>query len=55
MTQSMLYDPSNYRHWVKLGELRLKLGDHAGAREAYERAHALRSWVGVPPFLKEGT
>ncbi|NQU41623.1 MAG: O-antigen ligase family protein [Lentisphaerae bacterium] len=55
MTQSMVYDPQNYRHWIKLGDLRLKLNDHDGAREAYERAHALRSWVGMPTRLKEGT
>ncbi|MBT3294372.1 MAG: O-antigen ligase family protein [Verrucomicrobia bacterium] len=53
MAQSMVYDPKNYRHWRKLGELRLKLGDRDGAREAYEAAHALRAWVGVPAHLKE--
>ncbi|MDP6491397.1 MAG: O-antigen ligase family protein, partial [Kiritimatiellia bacterium] len=53
MTQSMVYDPKNYRHWRKLGELRWKLKDREGARKAYEEAHALRSWVGVPAYLKE--
>jgi hypothetical protein len=53
MTQSMMYDPKNYRHWIKLGEIRLKLNDRDGAREAYERAHALRRWVRVPAHLKE--
>ncbi len=55
MTQSMVYDPMNYRHWRKLGEYRWKLKDRDGAREAYERAHELRDWVKVPAHLKEDT
>lgn len=53
MTQSMEYDPKNYRHWRKLGELRWKLKDRDGAREAYERAHELREWVKTPPYMRE--
>ena len=30
MSQSMVYDPKNYRHWRKLGELRFKQGDRDG-------------------------
>lgn len=55
MTQSMEYDPKNYRHWRKLGEMRERLKDRDGAREAYERAHALRDWVKVPAHLREDT
>ncbi len=54
MTQSMVYNPMNYRHWRKLGELREKrLKDRDGAREAYERASELRDWVKVPAHLRE--
>ncbi len=55
MTQSMVYDPMNYRHWRKLGEMRERLNDREGAREAYERAHELRDWVKVPVHLLEDT
>lgn len=51
MTQSIVYDPNNYRHWRRLGEMRWRLRDHEGARQAYEHAHALRAWVKVPPYL----
>jgi len=53
MTQAMVYDPKNYRRWRKLGEMRERLKDRDGAREAHERAHELRDWVKVPPHLRE--
>ncbi len=53
MTQSMVYDPKNYRHWRQLGELRLNLKDREGARKAYEEASELRDWVRVPAHLRE--
>jgi tetratricopeptide (TPR) repeat protein len=48
ITQAGEYDPKNYRLWKYLGELRLALGNRAGARDAFKRVHELRSWVNIP-------
>ena len=53
ITQSVTYDPQNYRFWRELGHLRLSLGDKAGAREAFKRTQALRSWVKVPEIPED--
>lgn len=42
------YDPLSYRLWQYLGYVRLGLHDYHGARKAFARMHALRSWVEVP-------
>jgi hypothetical protein len=53
ISQAAAYDPKNYRLWKELGDLRLYLGDRAGARQAYDRVKALRPWVQVPE-LEDG-
>jgi hypothetical protein len=53
MTQSLVYDANNYRYWKDLGDLRLRLGDRAGAQTAYDRVRALRTWVRVPDLAAE--
>lgn len=50
MTQAALLDPQNYRLWYEVGEIRLALRDNSGAREAFGRAHTLRSWMHAPPI-----
>jgi O-antigen ligase len=42
------YDPNNYVLWARVGHYRLKTGDRAGARVAFDRVKALRDWVHVP-------
>jgi len=41
-------DPNNYRLWLELGHLRLRLGKREEAREAFARVKQLRYWVTVP-------
>ena len=48
ITRAAKLDPQNYRLWYEVGEVRLRLNDHPGAAEAFQRAQALRSWM-VPP------
>ena len=48
-TVATRYDPQNYKLWLSLGKLRLRLGDKAGAAEAFERVRELRAWVPIPP------
>lgn len=53
LTQAAAYDPNNYRLWLELGELRLFLGDRAGARAAFSRVRELRDWVKTPPVPED--
>lgn len=48
VTRATEYDPKNYRLWEALGHIRLSMGYQDGAREAFERMHALRSWKKPP-------
>ena len=48
VTQAALYDPNQYPLQLRLGEMRLKLKDYPGAREAFGRVHELRDWVRTP-------
>jgi O-antigen ligase len=47
-TIGLEYDPHNCMLWVRLGHLRLRLGDRRGAKAAFDRASELRSWIKVP-------
>ncbi|MBN1558412.1 MAG: O-antigen ligase family protein [Lentisphaerae bacterium] len=49
--RAVALDPNNYKLWREVGRFRLSIGDTAGARRAYEAAHALRSWIRIPPAL----
>lgn len=48
-------DPNNYRLWLELGQLRLKLGKREEARKAFARAKKLRYWVTVPEIELRAT
>jgi len=48
LTQATTYDPNNYRLWLVLGQLRLSQDKTDGARDAFDRAKSLRSWLNVP-------
>jgi len=53
MTQAAAYDPNDYLLWKEIGDRRLKLGDIPGARAAFARVKALRSWVRVPDLPED--
>ena len=55
MTQSVVYDPNNYKRWLKVGQFRLDIGEHGLAREAFARVRELRYWVTVPAVPGEST
>jgi len=42
------YDPNDFNIWIKLGKLRLKRNNTSGAKEAFKKATAIRSWAPVP-------
>jgi len=44
MSRAVDYDPNNYRMWHELCLVRLTLDDTEGARQAYSRLKALRTW-----------
>jgi hypothetical protein len=46
--QAAQYDPTSFNIWIKLGKLRLKRGNESGAKEAFGKATAIRSWAPVP-------
>ncbi len=48
LAQAARYDPNNYPLWLELGKLRLHLGQYDGARTAFARVRALRTWVPLP-------
>lgn len=52
ITRAATLDPQNYRLWYEVGEVRLSLNDRPGATEAFQRAHALRSWMAPPDTLR---
>ena len=45
-------DPNNYKLWYRIGNRKDKLGDRAGAAQAFARVKALRDWHGLP-YLPE--
>lgn len=51
--QAGQYDPNNYSLWLDIGNVRLNLGDRAGARQAFARVRELRSWVHTPPVPED--
>ena len=53
MTYAAELDPQNYRLWFDIGKIRLDLKDFPRAKEAFQRAHQLRSWL-MPPKIPEG-
>ncbi len=48
LEQAAKYDPGNFNIWIKLGKLRLKSNNKSGAKEAFSKATAIRSWAPVP-------
>lgn len=52
-TQATAYDPNQYTIMLRLGRMRLKMKDYAGARIAFERVRELRDWVKVPEVPEE--
>ncbi len=48
LEQATQYDPNNFNIWIKLGKLRLKRNNKSGAKEAFSKATAIRSWAPVP-------
>jgi O-antigen ligase len=50
ITRAAELDPNNYKIWRELGELRLGMGNRAGAAAAFRRVRELgRDWVNLPP------
>ena len=47
ITQAVTYDPLNYRLLKQLCLVRMHHGDIDGAKEAYKKLNALRSWVKI--------
>lgn len=47
-TRGLAYDTNNCTLWVRLGEVRLRIGDRRGAKAAFDRARELRAWISVP-------
>jgi len=43
-----MYDPNNYRLWLRVGHLLLRTGDRDGAAGAFAEVRRLRDWVPVP-------
>lgn len=50
ITRAAELDPRNYRLWYELGQTRLAMKDYPRAREAFEHARQLRSWLTPPPI-----
>jgi len=48
LTQAARYDPRSPKLWLRLGKLRLEIGDTPGAREAFARVKELKPWMGTP-------
>lgn len=53
LARAAALDPMNYRAWLRLGEVRLVLGDTDGARAAFARVRDLRDWVPIPSIAPE--
>lgn len=48
LTQAAEYDSNNAKLWLRLGKLRLELGDKPGARKAFANVKKIKSWMGTP-------